>query len=263
MQEKDHSVKRNAFSLAILMISLVAVSRLVFAEDPSMARMVFFNAKPGSKAALEEAIKKQMDLRREEKDQWRWLTWEYVSGEVPRYCVATFGHAWAEFDHLPTGGQAEAAAGAAASMLSPSPPVVQYFEHLESVSDFGTQTDTPTLAEISIFQLHYGKTAQFYAAMREFHDALSRAGAVNRYEWFELRSGGDTPQFMLMVPRANWEAFDTRAELFLDRLEEMLGKKKGAKLFEQFTSAVKSHQRSAVRLRPDLSLLPTRKSLEQ
>ena len=88
-------MKRNAFSLAILTISLVAVSRLVFAEGSSVARMVFFNAKPGFKEPLEEAIKKQMDWRREQKDPWRWLTWEYMSGEVPRYGVATFGHAWA------------------------------------------------------------------------------------------------------------------------------------------------------------------------
>ena len=253
-------MKRNALSLAILTISLVAVSRMAFAEGPSVARMVFFNAKPGSKAPLEEAIKKEMALRREEKDPWRWLTWEYVSGEVPRYCVATFGHAWPEFDQAAAAGRSEENSGAGAAALSSNPPVVQYFEHLEDVSDFGTQTNTPTLAEISIFQLHYGKTAQFYTAVRGFHDALSRAGGLNRYEWFELRSGGDTPQFMLMVPRANWEAFDTRAELFLDRLEQALGKKKAAKLFEQFTSAVKSQKRSAVRLRPDLSLLPIQKS---
>jgi hypothetical protein len=252
-------MRRNAFSLAILTISLVAVSRLVFAEGPSVARMVFFNAKPGSQAPLEEAIKKQMDLRREQKDPWRWLTWEYVSGEVPRYCVATFGHAWAEFDQATAAGRSEESGGAGAAALSSNPPVVQYFEHLEDVSDFGTQTNTPTLAEIAIFQLHYGKTAQFCAALREFHDALSRGGGVSRYEWFELRSGGDTAQFMLMVPRANWEAFDTRADLFLDRLEQTLGKKQAAKLFEQFTSAVKSQQRSAVRFRSDLSLLPIQK----
>ena len=165
-----------------------------------------------------------------------------------------------EFDHALAGGKAEDASGAAASMLSPTPPVVQYFEHLEDVSDFGMQTNTPTLAEIAIFQLHYGKTAQFYKALSGFHDALSRGDAVNRYEWFELRSGGDTPQFMLMIPRADWDAFDTRADLFLDRLEQTLGKKKAAKLFDQFTSAVKSQQRSAVRLRPDLSLLSIQKA---
>jgi hypothetical protein len=263
MRLKGHSMQRSTITLAILTILLVAAGTMARAEGPSVARMVFFSAKPGFKAPLEEAIKKQMAWRREQKDPWRWLTWEYMSGEVPRYGVATFAHAWAEFDHAPAGGEAEDAAEAAASMLSPTPPVVQYFEHLDDVSDFGTQTNTPTLAEISIYRLHYGKTAQFYTALREFHDALSRGGAVRRYEWFELRSGGETPQFMLMMPRSNWGAFDTRSDLLLDRLEEILGKKRAAKLLEQFTSAVKSSQRSAVRLRPDLSLLTVRQSPEQ
>ena len=35
---------------------------------------------------MEEAIKKQMDWRREQKDDWRWLTWEYVSGEAGPLC---------------------------------------------------------------------------------------------------------------------------------------------------------------------------------
>jgi hypothetical protein len=256
-------MRTNTFNRAILMVSLIGVSRMAPAEGPSVARMVFFNPKSGFKAPLEEAIKKEMALRREEKDPWRWLTWEYMSGEVRRYCVATFGHAWPDFDQATAAGRSEESSGAGAAALSSNPPVVQYFEHLEEVSDYGTQTNRPTLAEISICQLHYGKTAQFYTAIREFHDALSRGGGVNRYEWFELRSSGDTPQFMLMVPRSNWEAFDTSADLFLERLEQTLGKKKAAKLLEQFTSAVKSAQRSAVRLRPDLSLLPAPKGPEQ
>ena len=250
-------MRRNTFNLAVLMIFLVGISRMAFAEGSPVARLVFFNAKPGFKAPLEEAIKKQMDLRRAQKNPWRWLAWEYVSGEVPRYGVATFGHAWADFDYAL---EAEDGVEAAALMLSPSPPVVQYFEHLEDVSDFGTHTNTPTLAEISIFELHYGKTAQFYTALSKFHQALSRAGGVSRYEWFELRSGGATPQFMCLVPRANWEVLDAPADLLLDCLEQTLGKKKAAKLFEEFTSIVKSHQRSMVRLRPDLSLLPIENS---
>jgi hypothetical protein len=125
---------------------MLAAGRVACAQDQSVARMVYFSAQPGSRTQVEGAIKKQMDWRREQKDSWRWLTWEYASGELPRYCVATFGHAWADF-HLRT-------------------------------------------------------------------DALR------------------------------------------DSLEQALGKRKAAKVFGQFTSAVKTHQRSAVRLRPDLSLLP-------
>ena len=252
-------MKRNVLSLVVLTTALMGGGRTVFADNPLIARMVFFEAKPGSKQSLEEVIKKHIALHREETNRWRLLTWEYVSGEVPRYCVATFGHPWADFDYPPTNVQVEVAVDAA-SLLTPAPPLVQYFEHLEEVSDFGTQTNTPTLVEISIFQLHYGKTSQFYAALRGFHEALNRGGSVERHEWFELRSGGDVPQFMLMLPRANWEAVDTGADLLLERLEDSIGKTKAAQLFEQFTSSVKSHQRTMAQLRPDLSLLPNPKA---
>ncbi len=249
-------MRRSIWALATVTISVLAVVRMVCAQDQSIARLVYFSAQPDSRAQVEDAIKKQMDWRREQKDSWRWLTWEYASGEVPRYCVATFGHDWADFDAMPLAGRAEEAGGGLASTLSVMPPAVQYFEHLEEVSDFGNQTNTPTLAEISLYQLHYGKKAHFYAALREFHDALSRAGGGNRYEWFELRSGGETPQFLLMVPRANWAAFDVRTDALRDGLEQALGRRKAARVFEQFAAAVKSHVRSAVQLRPDLSLLP-------
>lgn len=249
-------MRKSNLALAIVSISILAVVRMVCAQEPSIARLVYFSAQPGSRAQVEDIIKKQMDWRREQKDSWRWLTWEYASGEMPRYCVATFGHDWADFDEMPLAGREDEAGGGQALRLSATPPAVQYFEHLDEVSDFGNQTNTPTLAEISLYQLHYGKKAQFYAALCEFHDALSRAGGVNRYEWFELRSGGETPQFLLMVPRANWAAFDVRTDVLRDALDQALGKRKAAKVFEQFTAAVKIHARSAVRLRPDLSLLP-------
>lgn len=139
-------MRERVLALAIGTISVLAVVPRVCAQDQSIARLVHFSAQPGSHAQVEDAIKQQMDWRREQKDSWRWLTWEYASGEVPRYCVATFGHDWA--------------------------------------------------------------------------------------------------------------AFDVRTDALRDGLERALGKRKAARVFEQFTAAVKRHVRSAVRLRPDLSLLP-------
>jgi hypothetical protein len=249
-------IKRNALGLAFLTISLVAASRIACAEAPSVARMVFFNAKPGGKAQMEEAIKKQMDWRREQKDDWRWLTWEYVSGEEGRYAVATFGHAWQDYDQPRVSPWVEALDQGALAALSTTPPMIQYFDHVDEVSAPGADQDTPTMAEIAMFQLQFGKTAQFYAAVRQFHDAMRKAGSRERYEWFELLSGGEGPQFMLFQPRRNWAAFDTQRGFLSEALEKSLGKRKSEKLIAQFSAAVKSYHRSAVRLRPELSKLP-------
>src|SRR5512147_2653671 len=118
-------MKKSNLALVIVTVSILAGVRGVWAQDSAIARLVYFTAQPGSRAQVEDAIKKQMDWRREQKDSWRWLTWEYASGEVPRYCVATFGHDWADFDAIPLAGRAEEAGGGLASRLSAAPPAVQ------------------------------------------------------------------------------------------------------------------------------------------
>ena len=249
-------IKRNVLGLAFLTISLVAASSIACAEAPSVARMVFLTAKPGDKAQMEQAIKKQMDWRREQKDDWRWLTWEYVSGEAGRYAVATFGHAWQDYDEPKVSPWVEALDQGALAALSTTPPMIQYFDHVDQVSAAGVDQDTPTMAEIAVFQLQFGKTAQFYEAVRQFHDAMQKAGCRERYEWFELLNGDEGPQFMLFLPRRNWAAFDTQRGFLSEALEKSLGKRKSENLITRFSSAVKSYRRSIVRLRPDLSKLP-------
>jgi hypothetical protein len=248
--------KRNMLVLALLASSLVAASKIACAEAPSVARLLFLTAKPGDQARMEQAIKQQMDWRCAQKDDWRWLTWEYISGEAGRYAIATFGHSWQDYDQPKVSPWVEALDQGALSALSTAPPMIQYFDHVDDVSAPGADQDAPTMAEIVVFQLKFGKTAQFYEAVRQFHDAMQKAGARERCEWFELLSGGEGPQFMLFLPRRNWAAFDTPRGFLSEALEKSLGKRKSEKLIAQFSATVKSCHRSAVRLRPELSKLP-------
>jgi len=250
-------MRGRAFCLAFVTISVITFSTIVSAEPPSVARIVFFHAKPGAKAQMEEAIKKQMEWRREQKDDWRWVTWEYVSDEAGRYGVATFGHAWQDYDQPKVSPWVEEVFQGALASLSVTPVVIQYFDHLEEVSALGTAKETPNMAENAVFRLQFGKTAQFYEAVRQFHQALQKAMSPQRYEWFELLMGGEEPQFMLFLPRRNWAAFDEKRDFLFEALEKSLGTKKSNDLLAQFAATVKNCRRYAVRLRPDLSNLPT------
>jgi len=107
------------------------------------------------------------------------------------------------------------------------------------------------------YQVHFGKSHEFLGALRKFQEALSKAEWPVRYEWLELLTGGDIPQFLLLLPRANWAAFETREEIFQDLLQRDHGKSGTIALLNRFGSAVKSQRRSAARLRPDLSYLPS------
>ena len=62
---------------------------------------------------------------------------------------------------------------------------------------------------------------------------------------------------MLFLPRRNWAAFDTKRDFLFEALEKSVGTKKSTELFAQFTAVVKHYRRYAVRLRPDLSNVPT------
>jgi hypothetical protein len=244
--------------MAVVATWVAAMVSTVQAEGPSVARLVFLTAKPGMKAQLEEAIKRQMDWRRDQKDDWRWVVWEYVSGgKWGRYAVATFGHRWEDFDHAKVTPWVEDVNQGALATLSATPPLVQYFDHLEEVSDEGATESPPAWVELLSYKLYFGKSAQFYGALRKFHEALSKAEWRLRYEWMELLNGGEIPSFLLILPRADWAAFETREEIFEKHLEKAYGRSETVALLDRFSSAVKSQHRSAARLRLDLSYVPT------
>ena len=244
--------------MAIALVWVAVMAGSGRAEVASVARVVFLTAKPGIKAQFEEAIKKQMDWRRDQKDDWRWVVWEYVSGEeCCRYAVATFGHKWEDFDRAKVTPWIEDVQQGALAALSSTPPLVQYFDHLKEVSSAGSDREPLALVELVSYQLHFGKSVQFFSVLRKFQEALSKAEWPGRYEWLELLTGGEIPLFLLLLPRANWAAFETREGVFEDLLQKAYGKRATIALLDRFSSAVKSQRRSVARLRPDLSYVPS------
>ena len=247
-------MRRLAVWTVIAVAWVAAMVGIAQAEVASVGRVVFLTAKPGMKSQLEEGIKRQMDWRRDQKDDWRWVVWEYVSGEEwGRYAIATFGHRWEDFDRAKVTPWVEEVNQGALPALSSTTPLVQYFEHLDEVSGEGGRGEPPAWVELVSFQLHYGKSVQFFSALRKFQEALSKAEWPSRYEWLELLTGGEIPLFLLVLPRANWAAFETREEVFEAHLERAYGKSETVALLDRFSSAVKSQRRSVARLRPDLS----------
>jgi hypothetical protein len=198
-----------------------------------------------------------MDWRRDQKDEWRWVVWEYVSGgQWGRYAVATFGHRWESFDHAKVTPRVEDVNQEALAALWATPPLVQYFYHPEGVSDEGAAGSPAAWIELLNYQFHFGKSAQFFGALRKFREALGKAEWPVRYEWLERLNEGEIPSFLLMLPRSSWAAFEIREEVFEDHLERAHGKTETVALLERFNSAVKSQHRFTARLRLDLSYVP-------
>jgi hypothetical protein len=245
------------FLIAILAWGPILVG-LPEAEAQSVGRIVFVTAKPGVKAQLEQAIRTQMEWRRQQQDEWRWVVWEYVTGHSPgRYAIATFGHRWGDFDKPKVVPWVEEADNGSLTSFCETAPVVQYFEHLDRVSRAGEEKQELGMAEVVVFQLHFGKSAQFYETLPTFAQVMDKYKPSVRFEWFELLDGGETPLFMVIVPQANWSGFERMQESVMDQMVKMLGKQKALAVLDRLGASVKSQSRDLVRLRHDLSYLGT------
>jgi hypothetical protein len=228
------------------------------AEAQSVGRIVFLNAKPGAKGRLEQAIRTHMEWRREQQDDWRWIVWEYVTGSSQgRYAIATFGHNWGDFDNAKVLPWVEEADSGSLASFCETAPVVQYLEHVDRVSRAGEGKEVPSMAEVVVFQLHFGKSAQFYDTLPTFAQVMDKYKPSVRFEWFELLDGGETPLFMVIVPRANWSGFEKMQESAMDQMVRMMGKQKAQAVLDRMGASVKSQRRDLVRLRQDLSYTGT------
>ena len=224
------------------------------AEAQSVGRIVFLTAKPGAKAQLEQAIRTHMEWRRQQQDEWRWIVWEYVTGSSQgRYAIATFGHNWGDFDKPKVVPWVEEADNGSLAALCETAPIVQYFEHMDRVSRAGEGNQVPNMAEVVVFQLHFGKSAQFYETLPKFAQVMDKYKPSVRFEWFELLDGGETPLFMVIVPQANWSGFEKLKESVMDQMVLLVGKQKALAVLDRMGASVKSQRRDLVRLRQDLS----------
>jgi hypothetical protein len=78
--------------------------------------------------------------------------------------------------------------------------------------------------------------------------------------WYQLVSGGESPQFLLLADRANWAAFEPTSEKTLDTMmEEAYGKEQGETILRSVRSAVRSQYLEAWQYRSDLSFAPAAK----
>jgi hypothetical protein len=78
--------------------------------------------------------------------------------------------------------------------------------------------------------------------------------------WYQLVTGGESPQFLLLSDRANWAAFEPPTNKTLDAMmEAAYGKEQGAAILRAVRSAIWSQYVEAWQYRGDLSFVPESK----
>ena len=228
------------------------------AEEPAgaIARVSWFRAKPGMEKQLEEGLKRHMSWHRGQRDPWAWLIFQVLSGEdTGGYVGGVFGRQWEDFDSPPVSGEEDTADAQANVRLYTEGSVVQFYEFLPAVSR-PAPADQPTLYEELVFELHYGKSADFLYAIGKFHQAIEKTGWPAHYEWYELANGGSDPTFVLVLPRGKWADFKPLEKPFERMLEEAVGRPEAQALLDTFSRTVKNARSRILRARRDLSYIP-------
>ena len=131
---------------------------------------------------------------------------------------------------------------------------VRFYAALSELSH--PPTGPVAMNEILVFRLRQGKRADFIHLIGKFHEGIQKTEWPVHYTWYMLVNGGDGPEFVVVLPRANWAAFAEPAKPFPAMLEEAFGRTEAQSLLSDFGDVLESSSRHAIRTRPDLSYIP-------
>jgi len=172
--------------------------------------------------------------------------------------VCSFGHSWKEVDESDqkVGGEENDPSARVEPYLDTE--WESYYRYLPqlSVASNGGFSPSAKLA-VTRLLLKPEQVGAFVAAETKIRAAMRKAGYAGPMRWYELVSGGETPQFLVLADRANWEAYQQSAEEKLDSMmEKMSGKDQAARIMPDARSAVRSQYVETWQYRADLCFVP-------
>jgi hypothetical protein len=233
-------------ALALLLISPVK------AQQGPAAHFFVYQINTGAQTKFEEAYRHHLDWHRNHHDPLVWYGWMVADGKRDGYFIdANVGEPFAAFDHRV---DVEQDGADFRANLTPyvTPQAQLAYELLPQLS-YGTPLESrkpSDTVQVTYFDLHPGTEARFEHALQVARRVLASMPAAPPHTWYRLVTGGDKPQYMLLVARANWASYDT----FREDLADLLANDQGA--LRDFTDAVRLSTTENWQYRADLSNLP-------
>jgi hypothetical protein len=252
-------VRLKAFAYVI---SLTMATTTVAQSSGDIAYFHVNRVKRSMTAQYETARKRHWVWHQKMQDTWAYHVWQIVSGEASgTYMVCSFGHTWKEVDESDqlVGGEEDDPAAKVEPYLDAEPE--SYYRYLPNLSLAPKDGFSPS-AKLAVTRwlLKQEDVESFLAAQAKMKDALAKAGHLGNLRWFELVNGGETPQFLMLVDRDNWAAYEEAAnENLSDIMEKTYGKDRAASIMADVRRAVRSQYVETWQYRPDLSFVPTPK----
>lgn len=235
-----------AAALLLLLISPVK------AQQGPAAHFFVYQVNPGAQAKFEEGYRHHLGWHRSHHDPLVWYGWMVSDGRRDGYFIdASVGQPFAAFDHRV---DVEQDGADFRSSVTPyvTPQAQLTYALLPELSN-GTPLESrkpSDTVQVTYFDVHPGMQLRFEHALRAARRVLASTSGAPSHTWYRLVTGGDTPQYMLMVARANWVSYD----VFRKDVAELLANDQSA--LRDFTDAVRSSSTESWTYRSDLSNLP-------
>lgn len=245
-------------AVSVLLLALPAVAQ----EEPGVINQVYVvKPKAGMAQQFEAALKQHCDWLRQQNETWTWWVWQTVAGEdLGQYIIGSYGHRFEDFD-----------AHAELAQANRARWIANMSQYVESISGRITVSRTdisqlppppegeapPPLVWVFEQHLRAGTEEAFNYAAKKIDKAIEKTNWPVYYRWFQVISGGYTPNFVLTVPSENWAGFKEPEKPFQAMLEEAYGRKEAGALLKLLREITKSEISWIFSYRPDLSYVPT------
>jgi hypothetical protein len=230
---------------------------LIWAQQA--AQVAYFeqvHIKSGEVEKYETTLKRHWTWHEKQGETWSYFVWSVDTGKNEgAYQVASLGHSWKEVDESNA-----LVAGTPGPEEDPEPyeQAVEesYYRYRPDLS-IGSPTQQPLpVASVSRILVKPEAVQAFEVALQQIKRVLPTAdrSVSLSSQWYELVTGGDRPQFLLIEERPNWDGFDGNGEL--DALKSEIEKTKiSEETVKTFWSSVRTIYAETWHYRADLSRL--------
>ncbi len=246
---------RTAGLCVLASLSLLALPAVGQEDGGNVAAVHCWDVQPGAEARFEEGLKKHIDWHRKQNDTWTWTAWTVMTGpNTGRYCAASFGHNWEDFDKPGAPPEPDMADMRATFLPFVKNQTSSFAVNLPKVSRPAAEP-TP-MSSVTFFSARFGMGDEFRYLIGEFHKAIEKTEMPWRYEWYAVASGGESGTYVLVQPRANFASFNPSGKPLDEMLEEAYGRKAADALLASWRDVVKGSENHLTQTRPDLSYTP-------
>lgn len=237
--------RRFAFLLAL------GLALPVHAASGDAAHFYVYRRQSGAAEKFEAGYRKHLDWHRAHRDPLSWYGWTIEDGERSGDFVdASVGEPFAAFDRRVdvAGDGADFRVNVAPYARPMGQPTYVLLREVSTGTPLENLKPSATM-QVTRVRVRLGMEARFERALAVARDALRKEHGAPAHTWYRLVTGGESAQYMLLVARDGWAAYDRHER----SLGSLLAGDEAAQ--RDVAEAVQSATTETWRYRPELSAL--------